>query len=185
MGTTLTCVLILDNKFVWGNIGDSRIYRYNNSELIQISKDHTHIQEYIDKMGTDISKEIIENHGHILTRAINGGKHVPDIFPSELPFESLASGDAFLLCSDGMVLDKTGQNNSNLKNYLIGTEELKDAAENLVSHAYSEGSDDNITIVLCSIGDLEKKKIELKKYNYPPCEDKVQKPSFFKKWFIK
>jgi protein phosphatase len=140
MGTTLTCVLILDDKFVWGNIGDSRIYRYTQSELTQISIDHTHIQEYIDKVGTDISKEFIDNHGHILTRAINGGNHIPDIFPSESPFESLESGDAFLLCSDGMILDKMGQNNSNLKNYLVGIKELKDVAENLVSYAYNKGS---------------------------------------------
>jgi serine/threonine protein phosphatase PrpC len=82
-------------------------------------------------------------------------------------------------------LNKTGQNNQNFKNYLVGMEELKDTAKNLVSYAYNEGSDDNITIVLCTIGDLEKQKIELKKYNYPPCEDKAQIISFFKKWFGK
>jgi serine/threonine protein phosphatase PrpC len=78
-----------------------------------------------------------------------------------------------------------GQNNSNLKNYLVGIKELKDVAENLVSYAYNKGSDDNITIVLCSIGNLEKQKIELKKYSYPPYNDKAKNISFFKKWFIK
>jgi len=185
MGTTLTCILILDDKFSWGNFGDSRIYWYNNSKLSQISVDHTYIQEYIDNIGPDIPEKVIDNHGHFLTRAINGGNHEPDIFPKTLPYESLKSGEAFILCSDGMILDKSSENNENFKDYLVNTKKLKDVAENLVSHAYNEGSDDNITVALCSIGKLEKKKTELKKYNYPPCEDKMNNKSLFKKWFFK
>ena len=185
MGTTLTCVLLLNDKFVCGNIGDSRIYWYNNSELKQISVDHTHLQEYVDKVGANVSPQIIDNYSHLLTRAIDGGNHEPDIFPDARPFDSLKSGDAFVLCSDGMILDKTSVNNINFKNYLIGTKKLKDAAEKLVSYAYSEGSDDNITIVLCSIGKLKKHKIELEKYVYPPAEDKSKSLSLLNKWFFK
>ncbi|MCZ6703029.1 MAG: hypothetical protein O6940_08315, partial [Ignavibacteria bacterium] len=106
-----------------------------------------------------------------------------DIFPETIPFESLKSGEAFLLCSDGMILDKANGINANFKDYLVGTKKLKDAAKNLVSYAFNEGSDDNITIVLCSIGKLKKQKIELKKYEYPPCENKVKNPSLLSKWF--
>jgi len=185
MGTTLTCVLLLDDKFICGNIGDSRIYWYNNSELKQISVDHTHLQEYVDNVGTGISPKIIDNYSHLLTRAIDGGNHEPDIFPDAMPFDSLNSGDAFVLCSDGMILDKTRVYNKNFRNYLIGTKKLKDAAEKLVSYAYSEGSDDNITVVLCSIGKLKKQKIELEKYVYPPGEDKSKSLSLLNKWFFK
>ena len=185
MGTTLSCVLILDDKFVFGSIGDSRIYRYTDSELIQISIDHTFIQEYIDNVGRDIPKKIIENHGHFLTRAINGGDCDPDIFPRTTQYESLKDGEAFLLCSDGMILDKTNGNSANFKDYLLGAKNLKDTAENLVSNAYTNGSDDNISIVLCSIGELKKQKIELKINDYPPCVNKTKNTSILKNWFFK
>lgn len=183
MGTTLTCALILDDKFVWGNIGDSRIYWYTESELKQVSIDHTQVQEYIDKMGPNIPEKLVENHGHLLTRAINGGDHEPDIFPESEPYESIQDGEAFLLCSDGLILNKSHRSNQALNDYLIGTKTLKDAAENLISHAYNEGSDDNITVVLCSMGDLKRQRIKLKKYGYPPVEGNNSKVTFFKKWF--
>jgi protein phosphatase len=182
MGTTLTCVLILDDKFVWGNIGDSRIYWYTNSELKQLSIDHTHVQEYIDKYGKDMSENFIENHGHILTRALNGGNHEPDIFPESELYESYKTGEAFILCSDGLILDQSDQASQSLSDYIIGSKKLKDAAENLISHAYNEGSDDNITVVLCSNGKLEKQRIKFKKNNYPPDKENKKVTDLFKKW---
>lgn len=185
MGTTLTCVLILDNKFVYGNIGDSRIYWYNNSELKQVTVDHTHLQEYIKTADGDVSEKILEKYSHLLTRAIDGGNHEPDIYPEVMPFEYLKQGEAFVLCSDGMILDKSSACNINFKNFLIGTKKLKDAAEKLVSYAYSEGSDDNITIVLCTIGKINKHKIKLAKYAYPPTRNNSNILSLLNKWFFK
>ena len=182
MGTTLTCVLTLDDKFVWGNIGDSRIYWYTNSELKQLSKDHTQVQEYIDKMGPDIPEKLVENHGHLLTRAINGGDHKPDIYPESESYESYDNGEAFLLCSDGLILNKSDQLNQKFSDYLIGRRRLKDAAEDLISYAYNEGSDDNITVVLCSLGKIKKKRIKLKKYGYPPGEKNYTMKNLFRKW---
>ena len=185
MGTTLTCVLILDDKFVCGNIGDSRIYWYNDSELKQVTVDHTHLQEYVDKAGRDVAEKIIEKYSHLLTRAIDGGNHQPDIFPDAMPFDTLTKGDAFVLCSDGMILDKSRGSEINFKNYLIGTKKLKHAAEKLVSFAYSEGSDDNITIVLCTIGKIKKHKMKLGKYAYPPTKNNSDSLSLLNKWFFK
>ena len=185
MGTTLTCVLILEDKFVCGNIGDSRIYWYNNSELKQVTVDHTHLQEYVDKAGRDVAEKIIEKYSHLLTRAIDGGNHEPDIFPDVKSFDTLTKGDAFVLCSDGMILDKSGGSEINFKNYLTGTKKLKHAAEKLVSFAYSEGSDDNITIVLCTIGKIKKHKMKLEKYAYPPTQNNSNSLSLLNKWFFK
>jgi len=185
MGTTLTCVLILDDKFVCGNIGDSRIYWYNNSDLKQITVDHTHLQEYVNTAGGDVAEKIIEKYSHLLTRAIDGGNHEPDIYPEVMPFEYLRQGEAFVLCSDGMILDKSSTSTISLKNFLIGTKKLKDAAEKLVSYAYNEGSDDNITIVLCTIGKIKKHKINLEKYAYPPTKDNSIILSLLNKWFFR
>ena len=48
MGTTLTAALIYKDKFVWCNIGDSRLYRINDEIIELLSKDHSYIQQHID-----------------------------------------------------------------------------------------------------------------------------------------
>ena len=181
MGTTLVCVLILGDKFVWGNIGDSRIYWYKDSGFEQISVDHTHIQDFKDKSGGAVSEELIKNYSHYLTRSIDGGLDEPDIFPDVSPYEVLKEGNAFLLCSDGLIIDKTVDNTEHFKNYLIGTKTLKSAAENLISFAFEQGSNDNISVVLSIKGKLKRQKLNIKKFSYPPTESKTQNSSTTKK----
>ncbi len=178
MGTTLTCVLILDDKFVWGNLGDSRIYYYSNNILKQITRDHTHIQEYSDSVGNDIPENIVAEYGHYLTRSIDGGSDEPDIFPDVIPYEKLNEGDAFLLSCDGLILDKSKQDDEHFTKYLIGTNSLKEAAENLISFAYLNGSTDNISVILAAYGKLKRKRLKLNKYSYPPIENKKNKKKF-------
>lgn len=178
MGTTLTCVLILDDKFAWGNLGDSRIYYYSNNNLKQITRDHTHIQEYSDSVGGDIPENIVSEYGHYLTRSIDGGSDEPDIFPDVIPYENLKEGDAFLLCCDGLILDKSKQDDEHFKKYIIGTNSFKVAAENLISFAYLNGSNDNISVILAAYGKLKRKRLKLNKYHFPPVENKKKKKSF-------
>lgn len=177
MGTTLTCLLMLDKKFVWGSIGDSRIYWYRDSTIRQITNDHTQLKEYMDTIGNNPSGKIIENYSNYLTRSIDGGKDEPDIFPDVIPYETIKDGDAFLLCSDGLIIDKSTENSNQFKDYIIGTSSLKEAAENIVSSVYNNGSTDNITVILCSFGRLIRKKINLKKFIYPP-EEEIKKKNY-------
>jgi protein phosphatase len=161
MGTTLTCVLILDDKFVWGNLGDSRIYYYTNSKLNLITKDHTHIQEFIDENKAPLTQSMIDNYGNFLTRSIDGGTDEPDIFPEDSEYKRLKDGEAFLLCSDGLIDNKAQDNTSVLEKYIIGTKDIVEAATKLKDMALENGSTDNITVVL-----LEKWKIKRKKINF-------------------
>lgn len=159
MGTTLTCVLIIDDKFVWGNLGDSRIYYYTNSELKLITKDHTHIQEFIDENKAPLTQSMIDSYGNYLTRSIDGGTDEADIFPEDSEFSTLKNGEGFLLCSDGLIDNKAINNASILKKYIIGTKDLKDAATKLYNMALENGSTDNITVVLLEKGKIKRKKI--------------------------
>lgn len=168
MGTTLVCALILDDKFVWGNVGDSRIYLFKNSNLKQISLDHTHLEEYKEKNDVAVSDDILKTYGHYLTRSLDGGKDEADIFPDSEPYEKLEEGNALILCSDGLIINKTSRNEDFLINYLVGTKNLKEAAQNLVSFSYDQGSNDNITVVLAIKGKLKRVKTRIKKYRYPP-----------------
>ena len=62
MGTTLVAVVFYNNKYYWMNCGDSRLYRYRNNELKQLTTDHSLINE-----------NSVKRHSNIITNCIGGG----------------------------------------------------------------------------------------------------------------
>lgn len=164
MGTTLSCVLIHKDMYAWANIGDSRIYHFSQGEFRQITKDHTYLQDYIDQFGNNVPDNI-SAQSHFLTRALNGSGDQPDIFPSNDEYMVLQKGEAFLLCSDGLIPQKDFNYNSLFANYLTFYPGPEDAAIELVNHAYNNGSNDNITLIIAEYGAINrniKNKIQLK-----------------------
>jgi serine/threonine protein phosphatase PrpC len=95
MGTTLSCVLVHNDCYVWGNIGDSRIYHFANREFYQITNDHSFIEKLALFEEEKSSNSIMENFGHIVTRSLCGEKDEPDIFPKHAPCEKLNNGEGF------------------------------------------------------------------------------------------
>lgn len=140
MGSTLAALYISDDKAIGCNIGDSRIYMMRDDSLVQLSKDHTVVQEMVDNGA--IKKEEAREHRkrHILTQNIG-------IFPEELIIEpcfteiiSLNKEDIFLICSDGLT-------------DMLTDEEIKDILKNrtvdsLVECALEKGGRDNVTVVV-------------------------------------
>jgi hypothetical protein len=168
MGSTFTCLLIYNEFFVYGSIGDSRIYKKNKNHLEQISKDHSLIQEYRDKFGKNIP-EHIGKQGNIITRVIDGRGDTADFYPVSEQYGKLSHNDAFLLCSDGLLLDKAGdKENSIFFRYLLGCKDLEETCKQLISYAYYCGSTDNITIVLVTRGKLKRKKTGIQRFSFPP-----------------
>ncbi len=168
MGTTLTAILLWKNKFVCCNIGDSRLYRMNESTVELLSKDHSYIQQHLDEHG-EISDDVAQQFSNYLTRVIDGGSDECDFFPETADCYTLAEGDILLLCSDGLIFDKASEDYSLLHNYVRGTRSIKKAVVDLISHHYHNGSDDNITVILLENGRMKRKKFqELKHYIYPP-----------------
>ena len=169
MGTTLTAILILDNKFVWGNIGDSRIYRINKNSIEQLTEDHSYIQDHANKHGGEVSDEFKNLYGNYLLRIIDGGNDVSDIFPTSEKYLNLGKEDIFLLCSDGLIVNKSSSNDQEFLNYVLGSKTLAKAAENLTSFAFYNGSTDNITVILLEFGKCKRKRIkDLNNYPFPP-----------------
>lgn len=168
MGTTLTAVLIKDNKFVWGNIGDSRIYLLRKKEFKQLTDDHTYVEEYKKTNSEEIPDNILEQYSHYLTRAIDGGADSAEIFPEDKNYEELEDGDVLLLCSDGMITNKANTDTETIKKYILGTDSVKDAAQNLVTQAYENNSKDNISVIVAEHGNLKREVTEITKHCYPP-----------------
>jgi protein phosphatase len=160
MGTTLACILAKGDKYVVGNIGDSRVYCFSSGELTQLTEDHTYVQDMIRKTGIKPDAGVLKHYGHVVTRSIEGSKDVPDLFPTDDQWFTLRDGDSFILCSDGLIIDKTADPVSVFAGLLVGTATLKEAAEGMVSYALNAGSSDNISVVLATWGNLQRRQLQ-------------------------
>lgn len=137
MGTTLSVVYLLNDKLYYINIGDSRIYGYDEA-LFQISKDDSLVNYLLD-IG-DISEEEARVHPkkNVLTKALGTAKGV------DFKIASLDADLRFIiLCSDGLsdVVDA-----DQLEAILSCDED--DYAEKLVQKALDSGGEDNITVIV-------------------------------------
>ena len=169
MGTTLSCVLIINGFYVWANIGDSRVYKISGRDLKQITVDHSFIEEYRSQYGNEIP-EYVKSRSHVITRSLGDGKDDPDIFPERDKYEKINSGEGFLICSDGLIPEKADDNTSWIIDYLLGTKSLKEATENMVCHAFHRESTDNISVVLYEHDNFNREKTKITRYKYPPVE---------------
>ncbi|PSQ77804.1 MAG: hypothetical protein BRD35_02880 [Bacteroidetes bacterium QH_7_62_13] len=172
MGTTLTCVMGCDNRFIAGNLGDSRVYYLTDGEIHQVTEDHSYLREFEKEAGADnIDPKFIEQYGHIINKTLDGSGDEPDFFPENGSHFELTEEDGFLLCSDGLIVDKLQDQEQLFQSYMLGTPDLQTAAESLVSLAYYSGSTDNISAVLAEVGTLERELGRVRTYPFPPREE--------------
>ena len=128
--------------------GDSRLYRYRKGELLQITADHSAVTALAAKLGVSPDK-IPAKYQNELLRAVGLAEAVE---LEKTPVE-IASGDVYLLCSDG--LDKM-QTNEQIANILKAgaSQPLATVAQTLINAANEAGGKDNVTVVLVKAGDL-------------------------------
>jgi PPM family protein phosphatase len=141
MGTTLV-VLATREQHVWVlNIGDSRCYRLRHERLVQLTRDHSLVEEQV-RLGRMTPREALHSPlKNVITRALGTQSQVtPDVF--ELEAEP---GDLFLLCSDGLTRELSDGEIQSLLSRQLSLESL--SAE-LVDAAKKAGGHDNITCLL-------------------------------------
>ena len=161
MGTTLCLLLICGDSYVWSSIGDSRIYFLDDEQTKQITVDHTYIEKLSSSNEGQISEEIKGKYEHFLTKCVDGSGEVPDIFPMDKDCEELPKNSNFLLCSDGLILNKIDTDISKLRQIALDSSTVQDAVSDLISYAYSSGSKDNISVGVVRI--REDRQAELNK----------------------
>lgn len=152
MGTTITAFAVdpASDLFVLGNVGDSRAYRFREGELTRLTRDDTWVQERVD--AKQLSPEQARRHpfAHLLTQCLG----LDDIPKPRITEGTVQVGDAYLLCTDGLVgmvddarlaeilSEKIGRNGSG-----AGEPTLRA----LLDAANAAGGYDNITAVLVTI----------------------------------
>ncbi len=147
MGTTLTALALVARERAYRitHVGDSRAYRLRAHTLVQLTTDHTWVQQQV-QLGR-LTPNLARRHpfANIVTRALGIRAELDvDVVRGELQ-----PGDVFLLCSDGL----TGMlAEADIAGILAGTPEPEEAVRELVDAANRAGGYDNITAVVVRIG---------------------------------
>lgn len=140
MGTTIVAALVKNNEVCIAHVGDSRAYIIRGNSIEQITKDHSLVQEMLDK--GQITKEEYEHNPikNIITRAMG----VDEDIDIEFDYIYLNDGDALLLCTDGL----SGMVNDSKLLEIYQNTEFDKLAEEYISEANNNGGSDNITVVI-------------------------------------
>ncbi|WP_414755493.1 Stp1/IreP family PP2C-type Ser/Thr phosphatase [Anabaena sp. CCY 9910] len=144
MGTTAVVVIFRNQEQWCAHVGDSRLYRLRETQLEQVTEDHTWVARAI-KIG-DITAEEARVHPfrHVLSRCLGREDlHQVDVQPLDTKI-----GDRLLLCSDGLTEELPDQK---IAHNLQINSLLDQSALSLVEDAKDQGGHDNITVVIIAL----------------------------------
>ena len=140
-GTTLTCALVIGARVFLAHVGDSRAYLYNQSQLIQITHDHSYVDKLVEMGQLTVEAAAVHPQRNVLYRAVGQGDQLEiDILSIDMPF-----GSRLLLCCDGLWSMLT---DTRMIDILATAPTPQAACDQLVLAANEAGGKDNITAVI-------------------------------------
>ena len=140
MGTTVVCGVCRGGMLQYAHVGDSRIYLFHGHSICQLTKDHSIVQELVEKGSITAEEAAFHPRKNLITRALGVGPQVEIDFGEIV----LSPGDILVLCTDG------------LSNY-VTVDEMEEIIQNtafyemadaLVDRALKAGGLDNVTVLL-------------------------------------
>ncbi|MCS6893008.1 MAG: protein phosphatase 2C domain-containing protein [Deltaproteobacteria bacterium] len=143
MGTTIVAALITPSRLYIANVGDSRAYIVKDSEIQQVTVDHTLVQQYVDMGRLNPQDALSHPESHVLTKCL-GSDHrlTPDIF--SFGFYRNSACDVLILCTDGLYSMVTESEMLEI----VASNSPQSAALRLVEIAKNRGGFDNITVAI-------------------------------------
>ena len=144
MGTTATSMLLNGIHYLIGQVGDSRAYLYRDGRLVQLTKDHSYVQEQVDAGYLTPEQARTHPYSNVITRCVGANAEVvPDIY-----LGTLRAGDIYLLASDGL----TGMlEDPDLQAEVERHSEPQAVVDALIAEANRRGGLDNITVIVLRI----------------------------------
>jgi protein phosphatase len=159
MGTTCACAWVIGRQLFIASVGDSRVYLLRSGRIVQLTVDHTWVQEAVEK--GILGQEDVRNHPnmHVIRRYLGSSKTPQADIRLRLAKDEtdtqarsnqgllLLPGDLLLLCTDGLtdVVEDTDIEPT------VRSLNLQPAAQALVDLACSREGKDNITVVLLQV----------------------------------
>jgi protein phosphatase len=148
MGTTAVGMVVVEHRGVtcWLvlNVGDSRAYCWADGRLVQLTRDHSHVQDLVD--AGELDAEAARHHPdrNVITRALGAADEVaPDFW-----VRPIRAGERYLLCSDGL----SGEVDDALLAEVLGIGLTPDeTVDSLVHHALRAGGRDNVSAIVIDV----------------------------------
>ena len=146
MGTTFSALAQQDGDVLVAHVGDSRIYLVRHGAMLQLTTDHTLVEEMVRKGMLTPREARYHPRRNIITRALGTDPRV------EIDIIQMAArpGDVFFLCSDGMT---NYVEEKEILHAATGDGDWQDKLKRLVSVALENGGADNITALFALIGE--------------------------------
>jgi protein phosphatase len=151
MGSTIVALVIDPRnpaRAVGLHAGDSRLYRFRNDELKQITADHSAVAALAAKLGC-APESIPAKYQNELLRAVG----LTEAVELEKTPVDVATGDLYLICSDGLTKMQTDEQIEKILK-ASAKDPLATVAQKLINAANDAGGKDNVTVVLVKAGDL-------------------------------
>ena len=147
MGSTMVAIHLLETGEIHvGHVGDSRCYRIRDGEILQLTRDHSLINDALEMKPDLLPEEIARLPKNIITRALG----MKDAVKVDIRTGRAEPGDVYLLCSDGL----TGMVPDVQILEVVGlTDNPQEACELLVAEANDAGGTDNISALIIHVTD--------------------------------
>lgn len=142
MGTTVVMALFQENSVILASVGDSRIYRFRQGDLKQLTTDHSFVQEMIDNGYMTEEDALASNNRNLITRALGIEKEVK----VDVAEHKIKQNDIYLLCSDGLS-DMVEEENI-FSTLVKARNDMARGCKDLVALAKENGGHDNISVIL-------------------------------------
>ncbi len=142
MGTTIVAILFDEDYALLAHVGDSRIYRIRESGIVQLTEDHSFLNDYAKMKGITVEEaEATLHQKNVVSRAL-GMKPVVNV---DIHRINPGVGDTFLLCTDGLTDMCTDEE---IFWTIMNGKKLDNICDSLIDAANDAGGKDNITVVL-------------------------------------
>jgi len=148
MGTTVVGALFNGKrgKMYIGHVGDSRAYRVRRGQIVQMTRDHSLVNDYLLAMPELTEEQRSELPKNVITRALG----MQDQVSVDLQSDDAQVGDVYVLCSDGL----SGMiEDAEILRLVDTTHDIDEACRRLVALANEHGGEDNITALVVRIDD--------------------------------
>jgi protein phosphatase len=145
MGTTIVACMFFDNKISVAHVGDSRAYRLRDGELIQLTMDHSLLQELVDRGFYSAEEAQRSTNRNYVTRALG----VEPTVEVEVHEHEVLPEDIYLLCSDGLP-DMVEDEDIHLTISTFNAS-LDVVGQQLVELANDHGGRDNVSVMLAQV----------------------------------
>jgi len=141
MGTTLSACAVRDQNLFLVHVGDSRVYLVRSGEMLQLTEDHSMVQELLNEGRIRAEDVPVHPYRNVLSRALGTEPELQLDF-RQVPAQA---GDRLLLCTDGLT---TQVSDEEIRVLIAGAVDPEKGARELLQLALDQGGTDNITLIL-------------------------------------